>query len=246
MPDTAKPNTLALTLRRHLDMGLAEEVMARAIQMARGHQWDKNGMVYGRSGVIAAAGQFSSLITSNAELGRTVRELVSEEFAQTVRHPRGHSLSLRGEADRNRLLPYLSDGTAGFLLALVLIHRVRELDLSVSSDDVIALSSDLGTPFMLEGSLMDGAAGLAVVLEVVRKSFPEIADQIPVPGWNRIQKYLLPLKSGIGVLHPGTLKFDLSHSQGSIGILEALLWIDGIAELNLSGLHLPPMARECS
>ena len=140
--------------------------------------------------------------------------------------------------DQGRLLPYLSDGTAGLLLALIFAHVDEHVDFHLCYNDVLSLASDLGTPFMLEGSLMDGAAGLAVVLELTRRCFPEIADRVPEPGWNRIRKYLLPLGSGVGVFHPKSLKFDLSHSQGSAGILEALLWLDGAAELNISGLRL--------
>lgn len=237
---------LALSFLRHGYSDLAKEVMVNAIQAAKDHSWEKNGMLYGRSGVIAGACQFGSLLRTEPELGSALRDLIEEEFAQTVRHPKGHSLSLRGEVGQSRLLPYLSDGTAGFLLALIFAHTNEHIDFSLSEDNVIALSADLGTPFMLEGSLMDGAAGLAVVLEVVRKNFPAISDKVPSPNWNRIQKYLLPLKSGVGVLHPGTLKFDLSHSQGSAGILEALLWVDGIAELNVSGLNLLPVLRASS
>lgn len=235
---------ISLAFLRQGDLSLAEEVMARAIQLADRHRWTKNGLLHGRSGVIAGACQFTSLLGSSAALCKTVQRLIHEELAQTVRHPKGDSLSLRGELDGSRLLPYLSDGTAGLLLALEFAHRNEFIDFNLSHEDVVALSADLGTPFMLEGSLMDGAAGLAIILERCRRSFPEITDRIPAPGWKRIQKYFLPLKSGVGVFHPKSLKFDLSHSQGSIGILEALLWVDGMAELNISGLYLPPRVVE--
>jgi serine/threonine protein kinase len=231
---------VSLALLRQGYVALAEEVMARAIQMAEGYKWEKNGLLYGRSGVIAGACQFESLLKSSAKLCNVMQEIIGEEFRQTVRNPKGHSLSLRGEVDGNRLLPYLCDGTAGLLLALIFAHKNDYIDYILNHEDVVALSAGLGTPFMLEGSLMDGAAGVAIVLELSRRSFHDVADRIPEPGWNRIQKYLLPLKSGIGVLHPRSLRFDLSHSQGSIGILEALLWVDGMGELNISGLHLPP------
>ncbi|MGJ4902323.1 hypothetical protein ACQR0V_12190 [Bradyrhizobium sp. HKCCYLS2058] len=232
---------ISLALRRQGDLALAEDVMTKAVRLAESYKWTKNGLLYGRSGVIAAACQFNPLLQSSDELEKVVLKIIREEIGQTVRHPNGHSLSLRGEVDGSRLLPYLCDGTAGLLLALLAASENEHIDYDLSSDDVVALSADLGTPFMLEGSLMDGAAGLAVVLELSRRTFQRVADRIPEPGWGRIQKYLLPLKSGVGVLHPRTLRFDMSHSQGSIGILEALLWVDGLAELNLSGLYLPPL-----
>jgi len=80
---------------------------------------------------------------------------------------------------------------------------------------------------MLEGSLMDGSTGLAVVLEMTRAEFPELAQQLPVPAWDRVRKYLMPFGEGIGVMNPRSLKFDFSHAQGTAGILEALLWCDG-------------------
>jgi serine/threonine protein kinase len=230
---------VSLTFLRHGYVAVAEEVMERAIQIARDYKWEKNGLLYGRSGLVAGACQFDSVLRSSTQSGKVIVEIIREEFGQTVRHPRGHSLSLRGEADGSRLLPYLSDGTAGLLLALMFAHRNSCVDFILCYEDIVDLAADLGTPFMLEGSLMDGAAGLAVVLDISRREFCDIADRIPDPGWERVRKYLLPLRSGVGVLHPGSLKFDLSHSQGSIGILEALLWVDGMAELNISGLYIP-------
>src|SRR6185312_16298212 len=97
------------------------------------------------------------------------------------------SLSLRGEGDGNRLLPYLSDGTAGFLLSLILASEDSQVDFSLAIDDIVSLAADLGTPFMLEASLMDGAAGLAVVLEIVKHKFPELTDRLPDPAWDRIR-----------------------------------------------------------
>lgn len=229
---------IALTLQRHGFVGLAEEMMSSAIRAAPNYPWEKNGLLYGRSGVIASACQFSAMLKAEPELSRIVRQLLADEFSQTVRHPKGASLSLRSEVDGTRILPYLADGSAGLLLAMLFANSNENIDFSISSNDAIALALDLVTPFMLEGSLMDGAAGLAVTLELARRSLPSYADDLPDPGWRRIRKYLLPLNSGIGVLHPGTLRFDLSHSKGSLGILQALLWADGESDLNLSGLYL--------
>jgi hypothetical protein len=39
------------------------------------------------------------------------------------------------------------------------------------------------------------------------------------------------------------LRFDLSHDNGSAGVLAALQWADGIAELNVAGLRIPPLHR---
>ena len=231
---------VSLALFRHGRVRLSEEIMARAILMTAGYAWRKNGLLNGRSGVIAGACQFQSLLRSQPKLSGLVREITSQEFGQTVRHPKGISLSLRGEVDGNRLLPYLSDGTAGFLLSLILASEDSQVDFSLTADDIVSLAADLGTPFMLEASLMDGVTGLAVILEILRFKFPELADQLPDPAWVRMRKYFLPLSSGIGFLNPRSLKFDLSHAQGSAGVLEALLWVDGISGLNLSGLHLAP------
>lgn len=230
---------ISLAFLRRGNLTLAQEVMARAIRMADEFDWEKNGLLYGRSGVIAGACQFDTLLKGSSDLGEVVRKLINEEVAQTEQHPKGNSLSLRGEVSGTRLLPYLSDGTAGLLLALNYAHQNRDIDFDLSHEDVIMLSADLGTPFMLEGSLMDGASGLAIALEITRHNFPEIVDRIPEPAWHRLQKYLLPYRSGISVLHPKSLKFDFSHSQGSIGILEALLWHDGMAEINICGLYIP-------
>lgn len=230
---------VALTLRRHDQKELSAEVMMHAIHLSGAYKWEKNGLLRGRSGVVAGACQFPELLSAEPRIRTILQDLIDEEFAQTVRHPKADSLSLRGEHDGKRLLPYLSDGTAGFLLALALAADCPFLDIHVTDGEMVALASDLGTPFMLEASLHDGATGLAVVLEILHQKFPSLADHFPDPGWGRIRKYLLPLRGGIGVLNPRTLKYDYGHAQGSAGLLEAFLWLDGMASLNLSGLHLP-------
>lgn len=231
----------------HLHAGrvlLAEDAMTRALNISKTYAWDKNGLLYGRSGVIAGACRFESLLGRHPELRGIVSQLILEELGQTERHPKAHSLSLRGETDGSRLLPYLSDGTAGLLFALMDAHHSQVVEYEIDHELLIALAADLGTPFMLEGSLMDGAAGLSVVLEIARYRFPEIAVALPDPGWTRIQRYLLPLLDGVGVLHPGTLKFDLSYSQGSAGIFAALSWMDRHSSLNIFGLRLPPIPSQ--
>ncbi|MGO7634189.1 protein kinase domain-containing protein [Rhizobium leguminosarum] len=230
---------VALALVRQGFMSAAEGAMARALEMAEGHQWEKNGLLYGRAGVIAGACEFNSLLRSRPHFGKIVERLIEEERGQTVRHPEGNSLSLRGEVGGNRLLPYLSDGTAGLFLSMMIAHKNEHIDFVLRSEDAVALAADLGTPFMLEGSLMDGSAGLSVVLELARDLFPDLIEKLPEPGWRRMLKYCLPLGSGIGTLHPRTLKFDLSHSQGSAGMMEALCWFDGLADLNICGLKIP-------
>ena len=126
------------------------------------------------------------------------------------------------------------------MLSLILASEDSQVDFALTANDIVSLAADLGTPFMLEASLMDGVAGLAVILEILQYKFPELADRLPDPAWDRMRKHFLPLNSGVGLLNPRSLKFDLSHTQGSAGVLEALLWVDGISALNLSGLHLAP------
>lgn len=229
---------IALALSHYGEVALAEEVMNGAIEMARHHPWTRNGLLYGRAGVVAGACQIISVLSSDRISATAICELIQEELEQTVRHPVATSLSLRGEPGQGRLLPYLSDGTAGLLLALMLASRCSALKYFLEAETLTALAADLETPFMLEGSLMDGAAGLCVVLEIARSEFPDLKQNLPKPNWRRLEKYFLPLGSGVGVLHPKTLKFDLSHSQGSAGIIEALLWVDGEADLNICGLQL--------
>lgn len=231
---------VSLTLLRRGCLELSEEIMSRAIVISKSYSWKKNGLARGRSGVIAGACQFRHLLGKQPGLSSAVRDLISAEFDQTVRHPNGASLSLRGETNGNRVLPYLSDGAAGFLLSLIMASETVEVDFQLADDVVVSLSGDLGTPFMLEASLMDGVAGLALVLEIVRHKFPTLADRIPDPGWDRVRKYVLPINSGVGLLNPRSLRVDLSYAQGAAGLLAALLWRDNICSLNLSGLHVAP------
>ena len=107
--------------------------------------------------------------------------------------------------------------------------------------DIVRLSYDLETPFTLEGTLMNGAAGLAVTQELLRRRMPHLNEVVSRPDWSRLSKHLVPLASGIGTLNPRTQRFDLSHEAGSAGILATLNWAKGNATLNLSSLLISPL-----
>lgn len=159
---------------------------------------------------------------------------------------RSGARSLRAEPGGNRLVPYLKDGTAGLLIAGAMLGCASPGSASVPPELLVSLASDLATPFTLEPSLAEGAAGLGVGLELLRNLLPREAAELPDPNWGRLDKYLLSLGDGVGTLGAATLRFDLSYHGGSAGILEALRWREGLGPLNFGGLHLPTPSQALS
>lgn len=232
---------IALTLNRHSYSDLSKDVMVKAIDLCKSYDWTKNGLLYGKSGIIAAIcnKNFSPLLEQSG-VSEQVEELISQELDQTVLHPIGKSISLRGEINGKRLLPYLRDGTAGLVLALVLASDCQNLDYDISDEKLKLLAADIASPLMLEASLMDGLAGLSVILEYIKYKRPNLNSEIPDARWSALSKYFLPCGDGIGLLNPRTYKFDFSLHQGSAGVLNALRWLGGDSKLFLSGLELSP------
>lgn len=234
---------VALTLLRHGHAEAARQSLTRALREADDYEWSKNGLFYGRSG-LAAACVAVGRHTEDAFWFAQAAELLAREVTQLT-SSKGRSPSLRAEPDGMRILPYLKDGTAGLLLTAALLHEATTLhgatgrDHPLPPERIMALTSDLVTPFVLEPSLADGVAGMAVVLQALRRLLPD-QHGLPDPDWQRLDQYLLPLGAGYGTLSAATLRFNLSYHGGSAGILDAMRWRAGRGSLNLGGLCLTP------
>ena len=231
---------VAQTLARHNRTEDAIEAMALSIKLSQTFDWKKNGLFFGRSGVVASAATLDHFGLWGAQSVDSVTKLISKELDQAVAHSFGRGLTLLGEVDGKRLLPYLSDGNAGLLVALDLACQNSSLEFQLSNKLLGDLSVDLETPFTIDSSLANGSVGLALALEYVKARRPD-SQVMPEANWGRLTKYMLPLPAGIGVLNPRTLNFDLSFSKGSAGILAALSWRDRSQPLNLMGLMLPSL-----
>lgn len=233
---------IALSLARHENVEVSLDVMQKALDTCEQHSWQKNGLFYGRSGVIAAACMFPDSFLASSRNISIIERLLEQEIAQTVMHPNGSSISLRGEGDGNRLLPYLSDGTAGLIVALMLADRNKSIKFSLKDIEFDLLAADLGTPFAIDVSLSNGVLGLTVVSELLQNWYPEYTNSLSKKNWERIRKYILPLDGGVGIMNPRTLKYDFSYLRGAAGMVSALLWYEGRQPLNLAGLYIDPLA----
>ncbi|MEQ8925450.1 MAG: hypothetical protein RLO81_06520 [Fulvivirga sp.] len=231
---------IATILNKYKYYDLAKKVFEKALNLESTFSWRKNGLLYGRSGLVVAAAELSSSI----DLNISIKKYISFELEQTVRHPLGNAISLKGEIDGNRLLPYLRDGTAGLLLALVAAHECEHLDYELDQELLQNLTMDLYTPFMLEASLMDGVAGIQVVLELIRNKFPDLKKSFTDTKRYRLSKYILPSVSGLGLFNPRTYKYDFSYSQGSLGVIEALKYLEGNYALSIIGISIDPISAK--
>jgi tRNA A-37 threonylcarbamoyl transferase component Bud32 len=228
---------IALTLARFGRTDTASHVIDAALEMGRSHEWTKNGLRSGRSGLAAAASELVHLLPDRVAVVEEIRTLLRHDVDQTQAIG-DTSRSMRAEVGGARLLPYIDDGTAGLLIALSCASKV--LAIGSVAGNLPSLVSDLSTPFVLEGCLTTGAVGLAVTQDVLRSVFPDL--NMVGSDWTRIVKYLVPLGPGVTVLDPRTTRMDLSHDGGSAGILAALSWRGGHAALNIAGLVLQPSA----
>lgn len=200
----------------------AIEILHRAILQSDSYTWEKNGLGFGRSGLAAAILQCATSFAELPHIREVVANLLLGDIDQLVWGKAGENASLRGEVDGERLLPYISDGSAGLAFALVLARGCEELSSIASDELLLALAMDMSTPFTLEASLLDGAAGLCLVLELMHRKLPHLSEKLPSPNWERLSKYLLPFGGGVGVINPRNLRYDFSYAQGSAGILSAL------------------------
>jgi len=228
---------IAVTVLGHGKVDLARKIMSKALNVSQNYKWTKNGLLNGRSGVIAGACQFPSLVKDSPYTSSIVQKLIDEELAQTYLHPIGGARTLRGETDGNRFLPYFGDGTAGMLFALILANDNPHIEFSLGREQIISFSRDLSAPFTIDHSLMSGSCGLALMLSFVSKRFPALQDELPEPNWERLKKFLLPCQSGTSVLNPRILKYDFGYNYGSSGILAALSCIDRNTKMNLSAIR---------
>lgn len=234
---------VALTLKRHGRAGTGEEVLTAALNQAQEFKWAKNGLFWGRSGVIATACGWQEFASANPQAMEIVSDLITAELGQTLRHSSGNAITLRGEIDGNRFLPYVSDGTAGLLLALMTASQCSAIKYSLSEQQLLNLAQDLCSPFTIDVSLAHGGVGLSLALEILHKRYPALSSKLPSANWARLRKYVLPFTNGFCVINPRTLNYDLSYSKGSAGFISVLNWLEGKAPINLFGLYFPPISE---